>query len=257
MTYLFSDTELAARRLQVLADVFAPASRAFLHDVLPAEPSFALDLGCGPGYTTRLLAETTHAKRTIGLDNSEYFVSLAREMHATAQIEFLCHDITQLPFPTERGDLLSCRLLLTHLQNPQVVIESWAEQLRPGGLLLVEEVESIQIRHPVFQTYLDIVAALLAHQANQLYIGSTLDRQQPDRSLKRLVSRIYHLPVSTRQAATMFSMNIPAWKNTPFIQDHYANSIEALEDALAALAETSTGEGEISWEMRQIAYQRV
>lgn len=257
MAYLFRDTELAARRLQVLAEVFAPASRAFLREVLPFKPDLALDLGCGPGYTTRLLAEIACAKQTIGLDRSAYFVAQAQKVHATAQIAFLCHDITQVPFPTELSDLLSCRLLLTHLRNPQAVIESWAGQLQVGGLLLLEEVESIESRHPVFQTYLAIVEALLTSQANQLYIGPSLDQQQTSMELKRLLSRIYRLPVSTRQAATMFSMNIPAWKDTPFIQDHYAKILEELEQSLQELAQASTGEGEIVWKMRQIAYQRV
>jgi hypothetical protein len=45
MAYLFKDTDLAARRLRVLADVFAPASRAFLLDMVNTEPELALDLG--------------------------------------------------------------------------------------------------------------------------------------------------------------------------------------------------------------------
>lgn len=34
MACLFKETDLAARRLRVLAEVFAPSSRAFLRDVV-------------------------------------------------------------------------------------------------------------------------------------------------------------------------------------------------------------------------------
>ncbi len=54
-TDLFSDTSLTAVCLRVLADVFAPTSRAFVQDVGIARPRFALALRCGPGSTTRLL----------------------------------------------------------------------------------------------------------------------------------------------------------------------------------------------------------
>jgi len=257
MSYLFQDTDRAARRLQVLADVFAPSSRAFMQDIVSVVPQLAVDLGCGPGYTTRLLVDTTRCVRAIGLDNSEHFLTLARR-NATARLSFVRHDVTQVPFPIEQSDLISCRFLLTHLREPQSVIERWATQLRPQGRLLLEEVEWIQTEHALFHTYLDIVAAMLEHQANQLYIGPLLDTLQLDNGLRRRVSRVYHLPVSTVQAATLFSLNIHSWKNQPFIRGRYSTSmIEQLEYDLRELVGTSTSEGEIEWGLRQLAYDRV
>lgn len=257
MSYLFRDTDLAARRLSVLADVYAPTSRAFLETAVTNTPRVAVDLGCGPGYTTRLLADVTGCKRVIGIDASEYFLALARQ-DAPQHISFLAHDVTQVPFPVEQSDLIFCRFLLTHLQDPQRVIERWATQLGPQGLLLVEEVEWIESEHPALSTYLSIVAAMLEQQANQLYIGSALDAMSVGGGLSRKMSRVYRYPVSTKLAATMFSMNIPAWEHQPFIQEHYApGMIKRLEQELRALAETSTAEGEITWGMRQIAYERI
>jgi SAM-dependent methyltransferase len=257
MAYLFQDTARAARRLQVLADVFAPSSRAFMQDIVSSVPQLAVDLGCGPGYTTRLLVDTTRCVRAIGLDNSEHFITLAHR-NATERMSFVRHDITQVPFPIEQSDLISCRFLLTHLREPQSVIERWTTQLRPQGLLLLEEVDWIQTEHALFRTYLDIVAAMLEQQANQLYIGPLLDKLQMGNGLRRRLSRVYHLPVSTVQAAILFYLNIQSWKNQPFIQGHYATSmIEQLEDDLRELVKTSTSEGEIEWGLRQLAYDRV
>jgi trans-aconitate 2-methyltransferase len=255
MSYLFKDTDLAAQRLQVLANVYAPASRAFLQHAVRSAPQLTLDLGCGPGYTTRLLAETTSSMRTIGLDNSEHFITLAGR-NANEHITFIRHDVTQVPFPTGPADLIFCRMLLTHLRDPQSMIEHWLTQLRPQGLLLVEEVESIRTEKPLFRTYLGIVATLLEQQNNMLYIGPLLDQQQIGKGLSSRMSRVYHLPVSTKQAATMFCMNIPSWRNQSFVQEHYgASTIEQLEQELHEMAEHSTSEGEIEWSMRQIAYE--
>jgi trans-aconitate 2-methyltransferase len=257
MSYLFKDTDLAAHRLRVLADVYAVSSRSFIQDVVSTVPQVAVDLGCGPGYTTHLLAETTHCERAIGLDSSEHFLALASQS-ATEQISFVHHDVTQTPFPTGPGNLISCRLLLTHLQDPQSVIERWATQLCPRGLLLLEEVEWIRTERSLFRDYLDIVAAMLEQQANHLYIGTLLDQQPLAPGLKHRMSRVYHIPVSTAQAATMFSMNIAVWKNQPFIQQKYAASlISQIERDLCELAETSTSEGEIEWGMRQLAYEHL
>ncbi len=257
MSYLFKDTDRAARRLQVLADVFASSSRTFLQDSVSSVPELAVDLGCGPGYTTYLLAATTGSIHTIGLDSSEHFLALA-EQKATDRIAFLRHDVTQVPFPTGLCNLISCRMLLTHLQNPVSVIEHWLTQLQLHGLLLMEEVEWIQTENSVFRAYLDIVAVLLEQQKNQLYIGPFLDKMQLTGNVKRNMSRVYRFPVSTKQAASMFSLNVAAWKDQPFIQQHYdLNRIEQLEQDLEELAISSTKEGEITWGMRQLAYERL
>lgn len=256
MPYLFQDTERAARRLGVLADVFAASSRPFLQEVVRAVPQLALDLGCGPGYTTRLLAEVTRCEQAIGLDSSEHFLALAAQS-APEHTSFVHHDITQIPFPTGQSELIFCRMLLTHLQNPRAVIERWATQLRPQGLLLMEEVEWIKTDYPLFRNYLEIVASTLEQQANQLYIGSLLDSQQIDHGLTRRLSRVYHLPVSTARAARMFSLNVASWRHQPFVQQRYPVSmIDQLEHELQELAETSTRTGDIEWGMRQLAYER-
>jgi trans-aconitate 2-methyltransferase len=257
MSYLFKDTDRAAQRLRVLAEVFATSSRTFMQDVVSTGPQLAIDLGCGPGYTTHLLADTTHAVYTIGLDSSAHFLTLASQ-NTNERISFMRHDVTEVPFPTGLSDLISCRMLLTHLQDPASVIEGWSTQLRPQGLLLLEEVEWIQTNHPLFRSYLDIVAVMLEQQANQLYIGPLLDTLQIGNGLRRTMSRVFHLPVATAQAATMFYLNVHAWKNLPFIQKQYAaGMIDQIEQDLQELAETSKSEGEIEWGMRQIAYEQV
>ncbi len=257
MAYLFGDTDRAAQRLRVLAEVFAESSRPFLQGMAETPPQLAIDLGCGPGYTTHLLADATQCARAVGLDSSEHFIALAGR-DATERVSFVRHDVTQVPFPTGEGDLIYCRMLLTHLQDSQAVIERWATQLRPGGLLLIEEVEWIRTQQQSLRGYLDIAAALLEQQGNHLYIGSLLDAMQPGGGLERRMSWVRRVRVSTRQAATMFSLTMQTWKHHPFIQQHYSSStIERLEDALHKLAETATSEGEIRWGVRQLAYERV
>jgi len=54
--YLFGDTDVAARRFQVLAEVFADSTRPFLQQAVTGSRHLAVDLGCGPGFTTHLLS---------------------------------------------------------------------------------------------------------------------------------------------------------------------------------------------------------
>ena len=254
--YLFGDTDIAARRLEVLAEVFAESSRPFLLEACANTPGLALDLGCGPGFTTHLLADAAKCGRTVGLDNSERFISLAAETE-TEKVSFRLHDVTSVPFPEAPGDLIYCRFLLTHLKEPQEVIGRWATQLRHKGLMLLEEVEWIRTSNPVFETYLGIVDRMLAHQGSQLYIGPMLDRVE-HAGLSKPASKVTRLRVPNHLAATMFSMNILSWKHQPFIQATCSpESIEQLQQDIEAIAGTPGRKTEIEWGLRQIVFERV
>lgn len=256
-SYMFGDTEIAARRLKVLADVYAASTRAFLTAAVTCKPQYGVDLGCGPGHTTHLLAAALHGAHVLGLDNSEPFIALARQTR-TPTVAFGLHDITVLPFPTRPADLLYARLLLAHLRDPQAVIAAWATQLRPKGRLLLEEVEWIHTNSALFTTYLDMVTALLAEQSTNMYAGPEIHASAEPELLRRRSSQVRQVPVQTSQAASMFFLNLQTCKQQPFIRQHYAAATLAdMERALQALSEAPAGATEIEWGMRQLVYERV
>ena len=190
--YLFGDSDEATRRLEVVAEVFAGSTAAFLHDSVDFRPKSAVDLGCGPGFSTHLLAETLECERAIGLDNSENFIGIA-DKTSTETVSFLLYDVTTVPFPVGPADVLFCRLLLTHLSQPLDLLHEWGTQLRPGGLLLVEEVGWIRASSPLFGDYLEIVEAMLADQGSHLYVGPIIDRFEDSRRLKRRAGGVREL----------------------------------------------------------------
>jgi SAM-dependent methyltransferase len=153
--YAFGDSEPAARRLGLLADVFEPPSRAFLTRFAAEPVDLAVDLGCGPGHSTRLVASVLGARRTLGLDQSASFVALA-EADAPPGVEFAVHDVTVVPFPASAAGLVYGRFLLTHLHDPPAALAAWATQLAPGGLLLADEVERIHTSQPALRRYLEV-----------------------------------------------------------------------------------------------------
>ena len=73
MAYTFGDTDLASRRLRRLAEVYEPETRALLQSLLASGEAagcrLAVDLGCGPGWSTQLLSDVLKPERTIGLES--------------------------------------------------------------------------------------------------------------------------------------------------------------------------------------------
>src|SRR5262249_46456850 len=155
-------------------------------------------------------------------------------------VSFSVHDVTSAPFPVAPADLLYCRFLLTHLPEPHSILARWATQLRPGGLLLIEEPEWIHTGVTVFATYLEIVKSLLEAQSNNPYVGSVLHALNDPPLLRRRSSQIRDLHVSDHSAALMFFMNLQTWKSQPFVQRTYSAAlIDELEADLKALTEES------------------
>src|SRR6185312_14029331 len=100
----------------------------------PREAELAVDLGCGPGATTRLIHEVLRPVRTLGLDQSSAYVARAIA-DAPEGVGFSVHDARAVPFPEAPADLVYCRLLLAHLNRPSEVVARWATQVRPAGIL--------------------------------------------------------------------------------------------------------------------------
>lgn len=254
--YLFGDTELAARRLEVLAGAFAAPSRAFIAEAADRRRDLAVDLGCGPGYTTHLLAEASQCALAVGLDNSDHFVRLA-ETTATATVSFRLHDVTMVPFPDGMCDLMYGRFLLSHQTEPAALVGKWAAQLGPGGRLLIEETDSANTRNQVFVEYMAIVDAMLADAGHTLYVGPVLaETVEPDMCLK-LSDRAVAVSPAMDLAAKLFSMNIQTWRHSAFVRENYSPaSIMQLAERLAELAAGPTrGEG-IEWRLRQLVFER-
>jgi SAM-dependent methyltransferase len=242
--YALGDSEVAADRLELVAEVFDRTSRAFLQRFARHRVRLALDLGCGPGHTTRLLADEIRPRRTIGLDSSEAFLRLARQ-RASEEISFRRHDVTALPFPVGPADLLYGRFLLSHVQDPERLVPAWATQLARGGLLLVDEVERITTSHPVFRRYLDLVRTVLARRGHALEVSPRLDAVHDAAGLHRLESRVVTLDPPVNQVTRMFLMNLEALRG--------ACADSELDRLAREIAEVRAGE--VRWELRQLVFE--
>ena len=251
--YAFGDSEVAAKRLRLVAEVFEPEIRSFLARV-PASPRLAVDLGCGPGYTTRLVAGLLGPERTVGLDTSSRFIEMAAAEPITG-VEYLQHDVTDTAFPVGPADLMFCHLLLPHLRGPEKALATWADQLQRGSLLIVDEVADIRTSEPVFRRYLQMVETVVAAQGGELYAGRVVERLDPILGLRKASSQLVELPVSTANAAAMFRMNLAVWGGRPSARASVpTDGIAKIGSELDELT-TSRSEHKIVWLMRQVTYE--
>jgi hypothetical protein len=63
-------------------------------------------------------------------------------------------------------DLIYTRFLSSHLPEPEQAGAGWAKELAAGGLLLLEEVDSISTEVAAFDEYLKIASEVFAQHDN-------------------------------------------------------------------------------------------
>ncbi len=220
--YTFGDGDVAAERLELLARVFAPSSSALLGRLAASAPVLALDLGCGPGYTSELVARTLTSARVVGLDQSQRLLERATRERGNERVSFARSDVSSPPFPVPLADFLFSRFLLTHLRDPAEVVRAWTSTVLPGATLVLEETAFMTGEHPAFPRYYALVERMQAHYGQRMYIGRELEAlcTSPDWSV--LSAEIVVAPLPAANMARLHSLNLRTWSTDAFARANYA-----------------------------------
>jgi malonyl-CoA O-methyltransferase len=97
-----------------------------------------LEIGCGTGKNTEFLAQIGDA--VLAFDFSEKMLAKARQKVTASHVRFEQVDITQ-PWNCKDNsfDLITCNLVLEHIQDLNHIFAQAARTLRNGGWFLVNE----------------------------------------------------------------------------------------------------------------------
>jgi len=118
-----------------------PAVRAAwsarLRSWIPGVGADVLDIGCGTGSLSLLVAE--HGHRVTGIDLAPGMVEQARRKLAGHAASVFVADAGAPPIGNGTVDVVLTRHLLWTLPNPLEALRRWVRLLRPGGHLVLVE----------------------------------------------------------------------------------------------------------------------
>ena len=255
MAYVFAGEGSASRRLEKINDLFFPSTKKFLMQQAPKSVNLLIDLGCAAGYTTRSLSSIIDAREYIGLDNCEYFIKQAVELNRNYKILYKLFDVTS-PLPVKNADIMYSRFLLTHLKSPQKCIIDWSAHLKSGGMMFIEETESIKTGVRVFRDYIKISESLLKSCGNILFIGKLIGDFDYEGDLEKKNTNTACVRAKANQAAEIFLLNIPSLMNNDFIKDNHSGDIAEIEQGLEEIIRAGDESETIEWEIRQLCLMK-
>ena len=256
--YTFGDNDQASTRLRRLAELYEPETRELLQHWGGRSPYLAVDLGCGPGWSTRLLREVLDAERTVGLDASERYVGEARNNNSDGRVEFEVHDVVHVPFPVVSPNVMLCRFLLTHLREPGEVLTRWAGVAAPGGLLIVHETESLETDHPTLRRYYELVARLQEHYGQTLRVGAVLEACFANTGWRLIESRRRIVERPARSLAELHLANLRTWRHDEFACRSFdPTEVDSIEGSLERIVSGVENAGFVANATRQIIAQRI
>ena len=143
--YLLGHDARELRRLDLQGALYRDVTLRALHDAGVRDGMRVLDIGCGSGDVSCLVAEVVGPTgRVLGVDRGEKAVGRARERAAAermSNVDFRVSEIGDLAQRRDEGsfDALVGRFVLMHQADPADVLAAAARHVKPGGVVVMIE----------------------------------------------------------------------------------------------------------------------
>ncbi len=179
-TYVLLGGDHATKRLKLLARAKWPTTKTLLRRVGIHTGMRCLDVGCGNGAVTLKLAlRVGPTGQAVGIDRDERCLEFARRRAAQYKLPavFRAENVTDLR-AVQAYDLVYSRFLLTHLAEPEAVLERMVQATQRGGRVIVEDIEfAAHFCYPpclAFSRYVDLYQRAVKVRGGDPNIGPRL-----------------------------------------------------------------------------------
>lgn len=160
MSYaLANDWALAKTRLALLEQCLDGVTKERFESLEIGPGARCLEVGAGLGSSVRVLRDRVGPRGHVVATDLD--VRFLHDM-AEANVEVWQHDVQADDLPASSFDLIHVRWLFYHLRDPARAVENLVRALRPGGQLLVEDVDFFPLAAAASTRFASFMEALAA-----------------------------------------------------------------------------------------------
>src|SRR5215471_14097471 len=179
--YVIQGGKAGKERLNLLAQLMLPTTSDLFSRVGVNGGMKCLDVGCGGGHVTLLLADMVGAEgHVVGTDMDADVLALAQEDATAAganHVEF--RQVDAATDPEEAAyDLVYARFLLTHLKDPEQCLTTMVKACKPEGLIVVEDIDFTgsfcHPPNPAYERYTSLYQQVVHRRGGDPNIGPKL-----------------------------------------------------------------------------------
>lgn len=179
--YVISGGQAGKDRLKLLSEVMRPTTSQLLGTIGVGAGMTCLDVGCGGGHVTLLMAGLVGPLgKVIGTDSDREILALARQDAETERlynVEFRHADASVSP--EEKGyDLAYARFVLTHLSAPEKCLSAMVKACKPDAWVVIEDIDFTgSFCHPycaAYQRYTELYQEVVRRRGGDANIGPRL-----------------------------------------------------------------------------------
>ncbi|MFP4135776.1 MAG: ubiquinone/menaquinone biosynthesis methyltransferase [Candidatus Acetothermia bacterium] len=139
-----------------------------------AEGGRVLEIGCGTGQLTRLMADHLPVEEIVGVDITPEMIERAREglpSRYSSRVRFIEGRGESLDFPTNYFDLVTSAFTLRNVESIESVVSEMERVVKPGGKVVNLELSSPTV--PVFRHFYSIYFNYIMPLVGGVIHGST------------------------------------------------------------------------------------
>ncbi len=189
--YILGADDSEYTRLLAQCEIWRPQAERLFERLGISSGQRVLDLGCGPlGVLDLLSARVGPTGEVVGFDNEPRMIEFAERSIAErglSNVELVQGDAMSTGLPADSFDLAHERLVLIHVPAPQEVVAEMIRVVRPGGWIVVENVDktawSCEPAHPAWTALFDALIAAWKAAGPDPFIGRRMPRLLGDAGL--------------------------------------------------------------------------
>lgn len=178
----FTDTERQneLKRLHEQANIARSAEIMELKKFGLASGTRALEIGCGPGFVTALMAEECAPGEAFGLDASDELLDAANRLVKPQHknITFIKGDAYETGLAPASYDFIYNRMIYQHLADPLRAVKEAKRLLRSGGKIVIADVDAgwqmIEPNCPEFNQLNELACRAQVKVGGDRFIGRKL-----------------------------------------------------------------------------------